>query len=165
MHTKDKDAVNASMLICEMAAYYKSKGLTLVDVMKSLHKKFGFWNNALFNFGFEGADGMMKMLSMMDSLRNEAPVSLGGKAVAEVQDYKTGVALNVRTGEKTTLDYPSSNVIILVLENRDKVIIRPSGTEPKIKIYTMVQGECEACAKAQTEKYKTDIMKVLGIGE
>ena len=165
MHTKDKDAVNASMLICEMAAYYKEKGLTLVDVMKSLHQRFGFWNNALFNFGFEGADGMLKMLSMMDGLRTCAPASLGGNAVAVVEDYKTGVALDVKTGEKTTLNYPSSNVIILILENRDKVIIRPSGTEPKIKIYTMAQGKDEAEATAQTEKYKTDIMKVLGIGE
>ena len=165
MHTKDKDAVNASMLICEMAAYYKEKGLTLVDVMRSLHQRFGFWNNSLFNFGFEGADGMAKMLSMMDALRTDAPASLGGKAVAVVEDYKTGVSLDVKTGEKTALDYPSSNVIILILENRDKVIIRPSGTEPKIKIYTMAQGRDEAQADAQTESYKKDIMKVLGIGE
>ena len=165
MHTKDKDAVNASMLICEMAAYYKEKGLTLVDVMRSLHQRFGFWNNSLFNFGFEGADGMAKMLSMMDALRTDAPASLGGKAVAVVEDYKTGASLDVKTGEKTALNYPSSNVIILILENRDKVIIRPSGTEPKIKIYTMTQGRDEAQADAQTEIYKKDIMKVLGIGE
>ena len=165
MHTKDKDAVNASMLICEMAAYYKEKGLTLVDVMRSLHQRFGFWNNSLFNFGFEGADGMAKMLSMMDALRTDAPASLGGKAVAVVEDYKTGASLDVKTGEKTALNYPSSNVIILILENRDKVIIRPSGTEPKIKIYTMAQGRDEAQADAQTESYKKDIMKVLGIGE
>ncbi len=165
MHTKDKDAVNASMLICEMAAYYKEKGLTLVDVMRSLHQRFGFWNNSLFNFGFEGADGMAKMLSMMDALRTDAPASLGGKAVAVVEDYKTGASLDVKTGEKTALNYPSSNVIILILENRDKVIIRPSGTEPKIKIYTMAQGRDEAEADAQTEIYKKDIMKVLGIGE
>ena len=89
----------------------------------------------------------------------------GGKAVAVVEDYKTGVAVDVKTGEKTALDYPSSNVIILILENKDKVIIRPSGTEPKIKIYAMVQGNNEDEAKAQTEIYKNDIMKVLGIGE
>lgn len=165
MHTKDKDAVNASMLICEMAAYYKAQGKTLVEVMKSLHDRFGFWNNALFNFGFEGADGMQTMLSMMDSLRNDAPKSLGGKNIARVEDYKTGVALDVLTGESSALNYPSSNVIIFVVENKDKVIIRPSGTEPKIKIYAMVQGENEEAAKAQTENYKEDIMKVLGIGE
>lgn len=165
MHTKDKDAVNASMLICEMAAYYKAQGKTLVEVMKSLHDRFGFWNNALFNFGFEGADGMQTMLSMMDSLRNDAPKSLGGKNIARVEDYKTGIALDVLTGESSALNYPSSNVIIFVVENKDKVIIRPSGTEPKIKIYAMVQGENEEAAKAQTENYKEDIMKVLGIGE
>lgn len=165
MHTKDKDAVNASMLICEMAAFYKAQGKTLCDVMAALHKRFGYWNNALFNFGFEGADGMKTMLAMMNGLRTSAPAALGGKAVAVVEDYKTGEATDVKTGEKTVLDYPSSNVIILVLENRDKVIIRPSGTEPKIKIYTMVQGENEAAAKAQTEIYKKDIMSVLGIGE
>lgn len=165
MHTKDKDAVNASMLICEMAAFYKAQGKTLCDVMADLHKRFGFWSNSLFNFGFEGADGMKTMLAMMNGLRTSAPAALGGKAVAVVEDYKTGEATDVKTGEKTALNYPSSNVIILVLENRDKVIIRPSGTEPKIKIYTMVQGENEAAAKAQTEIYKKDIMSVLGIGE
>lgn len=165
MHTKDKDAVNASMLICEMAAFYKSKGKTLVDVMNSLYERCGFWNNALFNFGFEGAEGMQTMLSMMDSLRNDAPKSLGGKNIARVEDYKTGIALDVLTGESSALNYPSSNVIIFVVENKDKVIIRPSGTEPKIKIYAMVQGENEEAAKAQTENYKEDIMKVLGIGE
>ena len=165
MHTKDKDAVNASMLICEMAAFYKTQGKTLVDVMNTLYERFGFWNNALFNFGFEGADGMKTMLNMMDSLRNDAPKSLGGKNIAAVEDYKTGKALDVRTGEETVLSYPSSNVIIFVMENKDKVIIRPSGTEPKIKIYAMVQGENEEGAKAQTENYKKDIIKVLGIGE
>ncbi|MBE6790733.1 MAG: phospho-sugar mutase [Ruminococcaceae bacterium] len=165
MHTKDKDAVNASMLICEMAAFYKQQCKTLVDVMNELYERFGFWNNALFNFGFEGADGMKKMLSMMDSLRNGAPEKLGGKVIAGVEDYKTGKALDVKTGETKALDFPSSNVIIFVMENKDKVIIRPSGTEPKIKIYAMVQGENEAAAKAQTEEYKKDIMSVLGIGE
>lgn len=165
MHTKDKDAVNASMLICEMAAYYKAQGKTLCDVMASLYERFGYWNNALFNFGFEGANGMKTMLGMMDALRTDAPKSLGAKSVARVEDYKTGKAIDTKTGEETALSYPSSNVIILVMENKDKVIIRPSGTEPKIKIYAMVQGENEAKAKAQTEEYKKDIMKVLGIGE
>ncbi len=165
MHTKDKDAVNASMLICEMAAYYKSQGKTLCDVMNGLYEKFGYWNNALFNFGFEGADGMKKMTGMMDGLRENAPRSLGTVSVAAFEDYKTGKAADFKSGAEYTLDYPSSNVIILVMENKDKVIIRPSGTEPKIKIYAMVQGADEEKAKQQTEEYKKDIMAVLGIGE
>lgn len=165
MHTKDKDAVNGAMLIVEMAAFYKNQGKTLVDVMYELYERFGFWNNALFNFGFEGADGMAKMLGMMDSLRTQAPATLGGKKVVRVDDYKLSTSLDVETGEKTKLDFPSSNVIVLGTENKDKVIIRPSGTEPKIKIYAMVQGESEQDAKAQTENYRKDITKVLGIGE
>ncbi len=165
MHTKDKDAVNGAMLIVEMAAFYKNQGKTLVDVMSELYKRFGYWNNALFNFGFEGADGMAKMLGMMDSLRKEAPATLGGKKVVKVDDYKLGTSLDVDTGEKTKLDFPSSNVIVLETENKDKVIIRPSGTEPKIKIYAMVQGESEQSAKAQTDAYRNDITKVLGIGD
>ncbi len=165
MHTKDKDAVNGSMLIVEMAAFYKNQGKTLVDVMADLYERFGYWNNALFNFTFEGADGMAKMLGMMDSLRAAAPVTLGGVNVKRFEDYKVGKAKCISTGEESVLNYPSSNVIILVLENKDKVIIRPSGTEPKIKIYAMVQGANEQEAKAQTECYRSDITKVLGIGE
>lgn len=164
MHTKDKDAVNASLLICEMAAYYKSQGKTLSEVMHSLYEKYGFWNNSLFNFAFEGADGMSKMLGMMDSLRQKAPETLGGRKVVRVEDYKTGTCVNTENGEEEKLTLPSSNVIILVTDNGDKVVIRPSGTEPKIKIYTMVQGESEKNASEQTEKYKNDIVGVLGIG-
>lgn len=164
MHTKDKDAVNASLLICEMAAYYKSQGKTLAEVMHSLYEKYGFWNNSLFNFAFEGADGMSKMLGMMDSLRQKAPENLGGRKVVRVEDYKTGTCVNTENGKEEKLTLPSSNVIILVTDNGDKVVIRPSGTEPKIKIYTMVQGESEKNASEQTEKYKNDIVAVLGIG-
>ena len=91
---------------------------------------------------------MKTMLSMMDSLRSDAPKALGGKCIARVEDYKTGVALDVATGEKSTLSYPSSNVIIFVIENKDKVIIRPSGTEPKVKFYYTAVGENKEAAKA-----------------
>lgn len=165
MHAKDKDAVNASMLIVEMAAFYKSRGKTLCDVMNALYEKLGFWNNALFNFAFEGADGMAKMTSMMESLRNDCPDSIGGKKIVLFEDYKDGFTTEIATGKKEKLNFPASNVIGLLMENKDKVVIRPSGTEPKLKIYAMVQGENEAAAKEQTEKYKKDMMKVLGIGE
>lgn len=165
MHTRDKDAVNGSMLICEMAAYYKNRGLTLVDKMNDLYKRFGFWENDLYNFYFEGADGMVKMTGMMDGLRNAHPAMLGGKKVKTVTDYKLSVEKDLETGAEKPVTLPVSNVIVMKLVNNDKVIVRPAGTEPKIKIYTMVQGKDEAEAKAQTLKYKTDITKVLGIGE
>lgn len=165
MHTRDKDAVNASLLICEMASYYKKQGKTLCDVMNGLYERFGYWNNQLFNYYFEGADGMTKMTAMMDGLRKAAPASLGGRKTAFITDYKTGKCLEKATGTETPVTLPVSNVIVLQLDNKDKVIVRPAGTEPKIKIYAMVQGENEAAAKAQTEKYEKDITALLGIGE
>lgn len=164
MHTKDKDAVNGAMLIAEMTAYYKNQGKTLVDVMNSLYEEFGYWDNQLFNYYFEGADGMQKMMKMMEELRSAYPSVLGGKKVALVDDYKLSETVNLATGEKTQITLPKSNVIVMELENRDKVIVRPAGTEPKIKIYTMVQGENEEAAKAQTAAYEKNITSILGIG-
>lgn len=165
MHTRDKDAVNASMLICEMAAYYKKQGKTLLDVLDELHARFGFWDNQLFNFYFEGADGMAKMSGMMDALRENYPSELGGNKIKSVTDYKTRKCVELATGKTEEVTLPVSNVIVMQAENKDKIIVRPAGTEPKIKIYTMVQGENEEKAKAQTEKYKKDITAKLGIGE
>lgn len=165
MHTRDKDAVNASLLICEMASYYKKQGKTLCDVMEELYARFGYWNNQLFNYYFEGADGMVKMVGMMEDLRKSYPSQLGGNKVAVIEDYKTKKKTDINTGKETPITLPSSNVIIMQLENNDKVIVRPAGTEPKIKIYAMVQGKNEAEAKTQTEKYEKDITSLLGIGE
>ena len=165
MHTRDKDAVNASMMICEMAAYYKKQGKTLVDVLEDLYARFGFWRNSLFNFYFEGADGMVKMTGMMDALRNNCPAALGGKRIARVTDYKLRKTVDLATGRETPETLPVSNVIVLEAENRDKIIVRPAGTEPKIKIYTMVQGRTAADADAQTEQYKKEITALLGIAE
>ena len=165
MHTKDKDAVNASMLIVEMAAYYKKQGKNLIEVMDSLYARFGFWKNSLFNFYFEGADGMVKMTGMMEALRADYPKTLGGKNIICVTDYQTGKTLDLLTGAGSEVTLPKSNVIMLQTENRDKIIVRPAGTEPKIKIYTMVQGANEAEACAQTEKYARDMTAVLGIEE
>ena len=165
MHTRDKDAVNASMLICEMAAYYKAQGKTLLDVMDALRSRFGFWENSLFNFYFEGADGMQKMSDMMDALRTTYPSQLGGKDVAFVTDYKTRKHKALATDEVSEVTLPVSNVIALKTQCGDKIIVRPAGTEPKIKIYTMVRGVNRGAAQAQTAKYKSAMMELLGITE
>lgn len=165
MHTRDKDAVNASLLICEMASFFKMSGKTLVDAMNDLYARFGYWNNQLFNYYFEGADGMTKMIGMMDDLRKNVPAVLGGRNVAVVTDYKTGKETELATGNEKAVTLPVSNVIVLQLDNKDKVIVRPAGTEPKIKIYAMVQGADAIAAEAQTAKYEKDITKLLGIGE
>ena len=163
MHTRDKDAVNASLLICEMASYYKLHGKTLVDVMGELYGRFGYWNNQLFNYYFEGADGMAKMVAMMDALRNNSPASLGGRKVAFVTDYKLRRTVDMATGAETPVTLPSSNVIVLQMDNKDKVIVRPAGTEPKLKIYAMVQGDNEASARAQTARYEAEMTALLGV--
>ena len=165
MHTRDKDAVNASMLICEMAAFYKKQGKTLADVLEELYGRFGFWRNSLFNFYFEGADGMVKMTGMMETLRKACPAVLGGKRVAKVTDYKLRKTVDLATGKESPVTLPASNVIIMEAENRDKIVVRPAGTEPKIKIYTMVQGKTAAGADAQTQEYKKEITALLGITE
>jgi phosphoglucomutase len=164
-HTRDKDAVNGSMMICEMASYYKSIGKTLIDAMNDLYKRFGHWKNSLFNFYFEGADGMTKMVGIMDTLRNSAPDILGNQPVKTVDDYKLSVSLDKLSGKTTPITLPKSNVIIMTLDNGDKVVVRPAGTEPKIKVYIMANGACPKCAEKQTESYKKEILEMLGIGE
>ena len=165
MHAKDKDAVNASMLICEMAAFYKKQGKDLVTVLQGIYERFGCWKNSLFNFYFEGADGMAKMAAMMDALREKYPTELGGKKIVRVTDYKTRKELDLVAGTETPVTLPQSNVIVLQAENKDKIVVRPAGTEPKIKIYTMVQGKCMNCAGRQTESYRKEMTRLLGIEE
>ncbi len=165
MHCRDKDAVNASLLICEMAAALKKQGKTILDALDDIHARFGFWDNSLFNFYFEGEDGMKKMAAMMETLRANSPAALGGKQVAVVTDYKKRTETALASGEVKPVTLPVSNVIVMQMENKDKVVVRPAGTEPKIKIYTMVQGENKEAAAAQTLLYKADIMALLGITE
>ncbi|MBQ2500233.1 MAG: phospho-sugar mutase [Clostridia bacterium] len=125
IHARDKDAVVASQLLVEMAAYYKSVGKSLIDVMNDIYAKFGLYLNKVDSFEFEGAAGMQKMADIMESLRNNAPTEIAGLKVLEVTDYKD----TAKTG------LPSSNVLSYKLENGNGVVARPSGTEPKLKFY------------------------------
>ena len=122
-HVRDKDAVNASMLCCEMTAWYKSRGMTLAQAMDALYEKYGFYRNDLASFTFEGAEGMQKMAVIMENLRNHPPKELDGKAVTKVVDYQAGVN-----------GLPRSNVLEFQTDCA-KVLVRPSGTEPKVKVY------------------------------
>lgn len=160
-YVRDKDAVNGAMLICEMAAYFKRSGKTLVDAINSLYEKYGFYKNALCNFGFEGEDGMKTMNTIMDHLRHNPPKSIAGFKVTGNSDY----LLSVRDegGEKTGIDLPKSNVLEYRLENGSKLIVRPSGTEPKIKIYLSGKGATRAESDEIIEKMTNDVKNVLGI--
>ena len=128
-HVRDKDAVNASMLICQMAQYYRLKDMNLVDAIKALYEEFGYYLNKTISLSYPGADGSAKMAGIMAGLRESAPTELAGTAVDKVVDYGEGVN-----------GLPKANVIEFDLATGDKIIIRPSGTEPKIKAYLFAKG-------------------------
>lgn len=151
IHARDKDAVVASQLVCEMAAYYKSEGKTLIDVMNSIYEKYGVYLNRVDSFEFDGAAGMQKMSDIMTSLRESDATQIGGLAVEDKTDYKDT--------EKTGL--PSSNVISYKLEGGNGVVVRPSGTEPKIKIYITSVAATFDDAEAQYGKILADAKKWL----
>ncbi len=150
-HARDKDAVVASMLICEMAAFYKSKGMNLVDVMNSLYDEFGYYGNVVESYTFDGAAGMEKMAGIMDTLRANPPKEIAGLGVTAVSDYKTSET-KFTDGKTEAIDLPKSNVLAFALEGGNKVIVRPSGTEPKIKAYITAVGESKEGASALADK-------------
>lgn len=151
-HARDKDAVVASMLICEMAAYYKAQGKTLIDVMNGLYDEFGYYLNIVKSYTFEGASGMEKMAEIMDSLRNNAPQSIGEYKVTKIDDYKTSVSTDTETGKAEKITLPKSNVLAYALTDGNKLIVRPSGTEPKIKAYVTAVGKDKETAQVIADK-------------
>lgn len=150
-HARDKDAVVASMLICEMAAFYKTKGMNLVDVMNSLYDEFGYYCNVVESYTFEGAAGMDKMAGIMDNLRQNPPKEIAGMQVTALCDYKISKKV-FADGMEEKIDLPKSNVIEFILEQGNKLIVRPSGTEPKIKAYITAVDDSKdkSSALAQT---------------
>jgi phosphoglucomutase len=159
-YVRDKDAVDGSMLICEMTAYYKRNGMTLVDAINDLYEKYGYYKNYTITRAFEGESGMKKMAEIMSNLRNNAPAEIAGFKVIGTSDYQ----LSVRTdGDvKTEINLPKSNVLEYRLENGSKFIVRPSGTEPKIKVYMSGKGATKAESEAMVEKMTNAADGVLG---
>ncbi len=162
-HARDKDAVVASLIICEMAAYYKLRGVSLKAFMDGIYEKYGMYLNSVLNFAFEGASGMQKMADIMSSLRDNSPVEFAGKKVTKVSDYKLSISKDTATGEETEITLPKSNVLSYSLEDNSKVIIRPSGTEPKIKAYITAFGSSRADSEAKTELIANSISDILGV--
>ncbi len=149
-HVRDKDAVNASMLICQMAQYYKLQGMNLVQAMKALYEKFGYYHNKTIALSYPGAEGAGKMAGIMADLRKEPPTEIAGSKVEAVVDYATGVN-----------GLPTANVVEFDLEGGNKAIVRPSGTEPKIKLYIFASGKDAAEADALLESIEEDGRKLL----
>ena len=162
IHARDKDAVVASLMIAEMAAVYKLKGMSLKHFMDSIYEKYGMYLNSVLNFAFEGASGMQKMSDIMNSLREKSPVAFADKKVVKIADYKTSTVTDVLTGDVKEIKLPKSNVLSYSLEDNSKVIIRPSGTEPKIKIYITAYDDTRAKAEAKSALISADAEKLLG---
>ena len=161
-YVRDKDAVVASMLICEMAAFYRTKGISLIEARKRMYEEYGVYFNKLENFTCEGASGMQRMKEIMTGLRTNAPESIGGVKVLAVADYAASTKKCTQTGAVETLTLPKSDVITFYLEDDASVIIRPSGTEPKIKVYYTTKGADHAAATGLQSALSADFTKILG---
>ncbi len=153
-YVRDKDAVVAAMMICEMAAYYKSKGMSLLDKLDSIFKKHGYFLNAQKSFAFEGQSGMIAMKKLMDDLRNNPPSEFAGKKIVSIFDYGTSLSYDIKNGTQDKIDLPKSNVIVYFLEDSSKVVFRPSGTEPKVKLYL-------GCVDTQREEAAAKIEAII----
>ena len=152
-HVRDKDSISATVTICDMAAKCKKKGKNLIDALNALYEEFGYYKNSTTSYSFPGADGSEKMKNIMANLRDNAPTEIDGKKVVHFIDYKEETKmsiLNSRDGEEQIL--PRVNVLQFDLEDEAKVIIRPSGTEPKIKAYTFVKGTSTDDANKKLEE-------------
>lgn len=159
-YARDKDAVGASMMILEMTAYYKKLNMTLSDALEKLYENYGLYKERTVDIYMEGLDGIEKRRKVMQSLRDNPPKTLGGVTVAKSGDFKTGVVTTLATGETESTGQPSSDVLYYTLENEDKIIVRPSGTEPKIKIYVLAHGADAESTDAKVSAYEKDAKKI-----
>lgn len=152
-YVRDKDAVTASMMIAEMAAYYFSKGMTLADALEGLYEKYGWFMEKTLNLVMPGLDGLEKMKALMTSLRAKPPREIGGSAVLGMRDYQNGTVSVAELGVVGKTHISGSNVLYFELEDGTSFIVRPSGTEPKIKVYILTQGADRAECEARVAKY------------
>ena len=160
-YARDKDAVVATMLIAEMTLYYREKGITLSEQMENIYKKYGYYVEYVESVVMEGMDGSAKISGIMDNLRRNTPQSVEGKKVVAVRDYETSVRTEIESGKTEKILLPKSNVIYLELEDGNNFVVRPSGTEPKIKLYCLMRGGDKAEAEALVEAVKADIKNIV----
>ena len=154
---RDKDAVVATLIICEMAAYYRSIGSSVYKALQEIYQQFGFYLNTVDSYTFEGLRGMDKMKEIMSALRANPLMKLGDYEVEAREDYKTLVHKDEKTGRVTDIKLPSSNILVYILQGGHQVIIRPSGTEPKIKVYYSIKGK----DRREADMIKADIDKTI----
>ena len=152
-YVRDKDAVTAALLLTEMAAWYADQGMTLADALEALYVKYGFYAEHTYNLVMPGLDGLKDMANLMKGLRENPPAEISGVKVVQFKDYSDGSVTDCATGGKTTMELSGSNVLRFEMADGTSVIVRPSGTEPKIKVYILTQGKDAADAQANVDKY------------
>ena len=150
---RDKDAVTASLLLTEMAAYYAGKGMTVLEALQALYEKYGWYGEKTFNLVMPGLDGLADMARLMKSLREAPPAQIAGVNVVQFKDYLDGSVVDLATGGKTAMELSGSNVLRFELADGTSIIVRPSGTEPKIKVYILTKGADAAERDANIAKY------------
>ncbi|WP_343210730.1 phospho-sugar mutase [Anaerolentibacter hominis] len=160
-HARDKDGVVATMALCEAAAYYKTKNMTLWDAMVELYERYGYYKDAVKSITLAGIEGVGKIQAIMTALRENPPVQMGGYKVTAVRDYKADTIKDLKTGEVSATGLPASNVLYYDLEGGAWLCVRPSGTEPKIKFYYGVVGTSLEDADAKGEVMETDVQKLV----
>ena len=162
-YARDKDAVGASMMILEMTAFYKKDGMTLSDALEKLYETYGVYGERMIDIYMEGLDGIEKRRKVMSSLRENPPAAIGGYTVSSIGDYMAGVVLDVNSGNSSSTGQPSSDVLYYTLESGDKIIVRPSGTEPKIKIYILLHSNNRAELNNKAELLEKDAKKMMEV--
>ena len=160
-YARDKDGISAVMSLCEAAAYYKSKGITLWDQMNNIYEKYGYYKEDQVSIVLEGAEGAEKIKEMMSNMRNREIKQIGNYKVLTFKDIDRDYVKDMVTGEETKTGLPKSNVLYYALENNAWCCVRPSGTEPKIKLYFGVKGKCEKCAVEELEELKDKMVKLV----
>ena len=152
-YVRDKDAVTASLILTEMAAWYAAQGMTLFDALNALYEKYGYYGEKTHNLLMPGLDGLEKMAQLMRDLRADPPAAIAGVEVLRRKDYTDGSVIDCRTGEKSAMELSGSNVLRYELADGTTILVRPSGTEPKIKVYVLTIGETPAARNENLRKY------------
>jgi phosphoglucomutase len=160
-YARDKDAISATAALCEAAAYYKEKGMTLWDAMVEMYEKYGYYKDEVKSIGLRGIEGLAKIQEIMEYFRTHTPSDFAGHKVLAVRDYKEDTVKDLATGEVKPTGLPSSNVLYYELEDNAWLCVRPSGTEPKIKFYYGVKGTSLEDAAAKSEKVGEAVMAIV----
>ena len=159
-HVRDKDGIVAIMSLCELAAFYKSKGISIYEQMQNIYKKYGYYLEDQYTITIKGAEGAKKIKEIMEKIRNNQPKEIGKRKIISIYDYQQKKYKNLTTGEEKATELPKSNVIYYELENDNWCCIRPSGTEPKIKMYFGIKANSNEEAQKQLEELKNEMIKI-----